>query len=430
MNSRRSPLFSFAVSTLAVVLAGTLAALAAPAAQADIKPAFGIGATSIARPASSGGRYIYVDGARGADLAYDPTGMQPGEPPWPRQDCLFDARKPYWARHNGRSQRENCPEPDSTHPMRTVRVAIYASRPGDVIVVRGGTYNEAISTTGDGRTDHKGTSTSKRLVLQNYPGESVRLNGYINFQDPDYWTVTGLRFGYNSSITGRRNYIVGMFGGTGWIFNRNEVAGGRGNSNMLVSFSGPAPSTTTAPRSWVVSQNCIHDNYGTNPGSTDHNLYVKPSIHSRTGYIQRNLMWNAPNGGNIKLGGSRNPDEAPAYVTVRDNTLLRSGSGVVVGQKANHILISSNVIGLPVSTNRDDGGIKTYSMRYPSTVNVNDNYIAGWKNYIRETGTRPYGRVTRRNNKVWDQRISGTYTGCAVVAASTTVRNGWGHKAN
>lgn len=405
------------------------AIVAAPPAQADTKPGFGIGTTGLYRPTGSTGRYIYVDAARGADFAYDPTGHEAGDAPWPRNDCLHGNRTPYWARTNGLGS-ANCPQPDAAHPMRTIKVAIYASRPGDVIVVRGGTYNEAISTTGDGRTDHKGTSSTHRLVLQNYPGESVRLNGYINFQDPDYWTIAGIRFGWHSTITANRHYIVGMFGGTGWLFQRNEVSGAHGNANMLVSFASGGPSAATAPQSWRVNQNCIHNNRGTNPGNTDHNLYVKPSQYSRDGVIQRNFMWNAPNGANIKLGPSQNPAESPAYVTVRNNTLLRSGSGVVVGSTAQHISITRNVIGLPFTPNRDDGGIKTYSMRYPTTVTVNDNYIAGWPNYIRETGTNPYGHVVRQNNKVWDQLTTGSYNSCTLVPATSTVRSGWGHVAN
>ena len=260
------------------------AIVAAPPAQADTKPGFGIGTTGLYRPTGSTGRYIYVDAARGADFAYDPTGHEAGDAPWPRNDCLHGNRTPYWARTNGLGS-ANCPQPDAAHPMRTIKVAIYASRPGDVIVVRGGTYNEAISTTGDGRTDHKGTSSTHRLVLQNYPGESVRLNGYINFQDPDYWTIAGIRFGWHSTITANRHYIVGMFGGTGWLFQRNEVSGAHGNANMLVSFASGGPSAATAPQSWRVNQNCIHNNRGTNPGNTDHNLYVKGDKVFQSNYV-------------------------------------------------------------------------------------------------------------------------------------------------
>jgi len=428
MPARQSRIAIFLRLAAVLAVVGALGMAKVPPAQADTTPAFGIGATSIATPAS-GGRYIYVDAARGSDFAYDATGHSEGEPPWPRQDCLFGARTPYWASHNGLSQRENCPEPDAAHPLRTVKIAVYASRPGDVIVVRGGTYREAVSTTGDGRSDHKGTSASKRLVLQNYPGETVRLNGWVNFNDPDYWTVTGIRFGYDATLTGNRNYIVGMFGGTGWIFMRNEVSGGYGNANMIVGINGSL-AASTAPTSWRVSQNCIHDNNGTNAGDIDHNLYVSASIYSRGGIIERNLMWNAPNGGNIKLGGSQNPDEAPVDVVVRNNTLLRAGSGIIVGQKANKILINRNILGLPISTNSGDGGIKTYSMATPSGVAVDNNYFGGWKDYIRETGTLPNGRISRSNNKVWDQRISGTYAGCAVMPANATIRGGWGHLAN
>ncbi|WP_349308907.1 hypothetical protein [Microbacterium sp. MM2322] len=418
---------TLALATVFALMGST--AVSAPPAQADVNPGFSIGTTALYRPSGSGSRYIYVDATRGSDFAYDPTGHESGDAPWPRQDCLHGNRTPYWARTNGQGS-ANCPQPDAAHPMRSIKVAIYASRPGDVIVVRGGTYNEAVSTTGDGRTDHRGTSSTRRLVLQNYPGESVKFNGYINFQDPDYWTIAGIRFGWHPTITGNNNYIVGMFGGTGWVFHHNEVSGSHGNSNMLVSFKSGGFSAATAPQSWYVSQNCIHNNRANNPGSIDHNLYVKASQYSRGGVIQRNFMWNAPNGANIKLGPSQNPAESPAYVTVRNNTLLRAGTGVVVGSSSHHISITRNVIGLPYTPNRDDGGIKTYSMRYPTTVSVDNNYVAGWPSYIRETGSNSYGHVRRSNNKVWDQRTTGSYNSCTLVPATSSVRNGWGHVAN
>lgn len=154
---------------LALVVAGTTVSVTSSAAAAAPAVQYGVGSSSLAVP-SAGGRHLYVS----------PSGTDSYKQ-YSRIPCLRDpaSTPPY---------QDACPEPTADAPLRTVQAAVRAAHAGDVIVVRSGTYTEAV---GWGLT--RGTST-RPVVLQAAPGERVEVRGTLIMSSPDYWTIQGIRF--------------------------------------------------------------------------------------------------------------------------------------------------------------------------------------------------------------------------------------------
>src|SRR4028118_695384 len=67
-------------------------------------------------------------------------------------------------------------------PLRTIQKAVDAAKPGDIVLVRGGTYGETVSTSRSG-------TPNARITIQNYKNEAVTVSGI----DPivGAWTSVG-----------------------------------------------------------------------------------------------------------------------------------------------------------------------------------------------------------------------------------------------
>lgn len=384
-----------------LVVASFVLALAAPTA-AHAAPTTILTTSQIAQP-MAGGKHIYVS-STGSDMIYE------GSNTFQRYYCLNDGSM--WGGQT------TCPQPTIDRPLRTIQTAVRIAKPGDVIVVRGGTYAEAIGWSA------KKAYWSAPIVLQSYPGETVVVAGTLILKGADYWTIKGIRFTYNSAVQTGQSVVV-FAGGRGWTFANNEVSGSRGVANLLIEATAASSTSTgalteAAPRDYRVVGNCIKDNRGTGAHGTNHNIYLMASIYSTGGLIERNLIAGAPRGANIKAAGS-SPSTAngsPRNVSIRNNTLLYGASGITVGLKSENVLIDRNLIALPSNSQQYDGGVKTYQLANPSSNAVRDTMISGYAVPIRED----YG-VTKH---IWTARnttspvtFSGSVANCSVRAAST-----------
>lgn len=397
-------------SVVAVILAIAATALAAvsglvgvsvvpdAADAATSTPSYSLGTTTIATPAS-GRRVIYV----ATNGTNDFNGRSNG-----RVECL-----------NAGQSGSSCPDPTASHPLGTIEAGITVAQPGDVVVVRAGSYSERL-----GLYARQGTS-SKPIVLQTYPNERVDVTGYLNLHSANYWTVAGFHFAYGSN-TGQQ-MVVGMFGGTGWTLAHNEIHGSTGVANLLITPDGSA-SNSTAPHNYTVSSNCIRDNLGSSLG-LDHNIYLQSSIYSTGGVISHNLISGAPFGGDIKAGGSNDATTSPRNVQITFNTLLGAASGVIVGQEAENVVIDHNVIGLPQNDGDHDGAVKTYAMVNAAADSVTNNVVSGFPVAVRETGNLT-GHIVVSNTIPWNPlSYTGSINGCSVALADNVAER-FGHQAS
>lgn len=386
---------------------GTPVERAAAASTAAVS--YGLGASSLSQP-SSGGRHIYVSTA-GSD-----TYKQ-----YNRAACLRDPA-------NAGQYQDRCPEPTSSVPLRTVQAGLRAARPGDVIVVRGGVYAEAI-----GWGIQRGTA-ERPIVLQSSPGERVEINGTLIMASADHWTIHGLRFTYNSAIQTGQSVVL-LSGGDGWSFTNNEVQGTRGVANVLVNATTASGSTAqlqaAAPRNYLIGGNCIHDNRAADAAGTDHNIYLMSSIWSTGGLIERNLIAGAPRGANIKAAGSTpaTASGSPRNVTIRYNTMLSAASGLTIGLAAEGVEAQRNIIAVPNGSGRYDGAVKTYQLQQPGKNAVKDSLLSGYAQPISEDFGVTRHIFTARNDTATPFTYTGSVANCTAKAASATILSSYGHLA-
>lgn len=386
---------------------------ATPAAAAIAPDYSGVGTTTLPA-AQPGSRMIYV-----SVLGSDVIGVQQrwGFVEYNRITCLDTGTMP--------PNQPSCPEPDANHPLRTVQGGVKIAKPGDVIVLRSGVYDERIGWAARaGRPD-------ARIQLQAFPKENVQVNGYLSLKGADYWTVAGIRFGY-SSINTTGQAIVNFFGGTGWSFIKNEISGTRGVANLLIREQTPtstsaADRTAAAPHDYLIGANCVHDAAKTGNAGEMHNIYLMPTIYSGGGTIENNLIAAAPLGSNIKASGSTDPNGAPRDVVIRNNTLLYGASGLVIGQAATRVETTGNLIGLGINSGIYDGGVKTYSLVAADTDSVKDSLISGYAHPIRQPWKASPTLYLRRNITPSTVSLVGSVANCSVRAADQAVRNAYGH---
>jgi hypothetical protein len=301
-------------------------------------------------------------------------------------------------------------------PWRSIEWAVRRARAGDRIVVRGGTYQEVV-----GWGAVKGTS-SRPIRLEAYDGERVTVKGILQFKGADYWVIRRINVVRDSSL-GRKEFLVKFDGGVGWQFRDAEVSGTNGVSNVMVVGS----PTYGVPRHWVIAGNCIHDNLATGDGPMrDHNLYIYPGLSSGPGLIERNIFFNAPNGGHIKLAG---PDSSTgaAYVTVRYNTMVRGAAGVVLGYGTHHTTLWRNLVG------SQWGGTSTYVAAYVAnhlsgTSNAS-GYLGVWGYRKSVTATNATTRPITSRYATWVRPAFDSTTSCAGFHPGDAVSSKFGRYA-
>ncbi|MEV7606243.1 hypothetical protein AB0N65_12460 [Paenarthrobacter sp. NPDC089322] len=318
-----------------------------------------------------------------------------------------------------------CPEPTIDRPLRTVQGAVKIAKPGDVIIIRAGTYDEKV-----GWAARPGKPDAP-IRMQSYPRETVQLNGYLKLSGTDYWTVQGIRFGYSSTNT-TGQAIVSFFGGTGWSFINNEIAGTRGVANLHVRDKTPASTSVeskiaAAPHNYVIGANCIRQAARTGTAGEMHNIYLMPTIYSSGGLIENNLIGDSPLGSGIKASGSQDPAGAPRNVLIKNNTILYGASGIVIGQQAERIETVGNLIAKGANSGPYDGGVKTYDLVAANLNSVKDTLIQGYKYPIRQPWQSPTVLYERRNVTPTDVALTGSLDNCSIKATNTTIRATYGH---
>ncbi len=97
------------------------------------------------------------------------------------------------------------------------------------------------------------------------------------------------------------------------------------------------------PRSWRVTENCIHDTFPTNDVNQDHNVYVNTDDDGRDGLIDRNLLFNAPNGSNLKLGGTDADSSRTSNLVVSHNTMYNAAQNILVSGGSHDIRFDRNI---------------------------------------------------------------------------------------
>ncbi len=409
---RQTIAFGAAALIASTIILSDSLGVAVSAAHGASASAYGVGAPNLASP-STGARYIYV-ATNGTDFDREFQAWYNGGDykTYNRFTCLTDPTRKSWG------SQTTCTEPTISNPLRTIKLAMRVARPGDVIVVRGGTYAEEI-----GWGIVAGTST-KPITMQARPGESVVVSGTMSLTNPHYWRVVGLRFVYNANIQ-KGQSVVSFAGGTGWRFENNSVTGSVGVANLQIisakaSSSSASALRAAAPNGFAVRGNCITNNRGTGPHGQYHNIYVMSSIYSTGGVIERNLLAGAPRGANIKAAAANSQTgwTSPSNLTIADNTMVYAASGVTVGLQSQNIEMTGNLIAMPANELTYDGAVKTYQMKHASTIGFKDSFVAGYRKVVEYDYAAPEDIFVRRIQS-GPAAFTGSVANCSVRTTST-----------
>ncbi len=218
-------------------------------------------------------------------------------------------------------------------PWRTLGAAVARLRPGDRLVVRGGNYEERITD-----VDIRGGTEAAPIVVEAHPGERPVLAGLLWLVDPDYWTIRGLGITWHPRNR-HDEHMVKMIGGTGWALTGNELWGARSFAALLV-----ASGSGSEPAHWQVRGNCIHDTVPTNEVNQDQLIYVNTGLEAGPGVVARNILYGAPNGMGVKLGGPSEDSGGAARVAVVRNTIVDTSQSVLVAWRSTGNRIERNLL--------------------------------------------------------------------------------------
>lgn len=238
-----------------------------------------------------------------------------------------------------------------SRPWRTVSRGLRAMDPGETLVVRGGIYLERVN------ESLEPARSNAPVRVRAYPGERPVIKGLLWVHDTSYWTFDGINVTWDPNTGYHKEHMVRIVDGVGWTFKNSEVWGARSFAGILV-----AGTTSGQPSNWRLTHNCIHDTYPSNDTSQDHNVYVNTGMSAGPGLIERNIMFNAVNGTNIKLGGPSSSSGGAANVTVRYNTLYNARQNVMVSWASSSNSIYRNIIGKLASDNLAYGTIRGYEL--------------------------------------------------------------------
>lgn len=216
-------------------------------------------------------------------------------------------------------------------PWRTLRHALQQLRPGQTLVVGGGRYSERLG--GETPIAVRPATRERPILVRVRRGERAVLEGLLWLKGASYWTLDGLE------VSWRRDgapdeHMVKLEGGTGWRLTRAVISGARSYAAVLVAGT---------PSSWRIDNSCIHDTYPANDRNQDHNLYVNTGLGADSGLIERNVVFGAPNGSNLKIGGT-GAEGGSDDVTVRFNTFADAAQPILVGGETSDTLIEANII--------------------------------------------------------------------------------------
>ncbi len=214
-------------------------------------------------------------------------------------------------------------------PFATVAHGLALLRPGQTLYLRGGTYVEDIT------ARLPAGSAEEPIVVSSYPGERAVIKGLVELDDPTYVTLNGFNVTWNHGEYDQ--HMLKIVGGREWTLQNSEIWGARSFADLLIAGS---------PQGWTVRGNVIHDTYGGEANvNRSHNVYANTNLDATGGLIERNVLFNAGHGTNLKLAGSGGPGGGAANVIVRYNTLYSATQPLLLGDGSHHVIIERNIIG-------------------------------------------------------------------------------------
>lgn len=265
----------------------------------------------------------------------------------------------------GESSRWIAPDGDDeatgtrARPWATFTHAFEQLRAGQTLLVGEGVYREQVRNPPlrPGRPD-----APVRVVAA--PGARPRLEGLLWLRDADHWHLRGLDVTWDEERNDADEHMVKFSGGRGWRMTDAEIFGARSFAAVLVADE---------PADWRLAELCVHDTHETNGTNQDHLVYVNSGAGAGPGVIEDSLLFGAPNGSGVKLGGPDPDAGGTVRTTVRGNTIVEAAQPVLVAWASSGNVIEGNLLG---DAGQDHGAIRGYRLDGEGNV-ARDNAAFG-----------------------------------------------------
>jgi len=269
-------------------------------------------------------------------------------------------------------------------PWASFTYALTRLRPGDSLIVRGGEYREQIRNPSVARA-----TPNQPIRVMRMPGERPTIRGLLWLRDIDHWIISGIDVTWDP-ITGESDeHMVKITNGVGWRLEQGEFWGARSFAAVLV-----ASTRADEPRNWTIANNCIHDTESTNGTNEDHLIYANTQTGSG-GTISGNLLFDAPNGSGVKLGGPSDDSVGTHDVRVIHNTIAHTGQNILIAWTSSRNEVVGNLL-IGVEGNRSN--IRAYQLS--GTDNVATGNAGGGSGSLFE-GDTGYLAVADGGGNVW-----------------------------
>lgn len=256
----------------------------------------------------------------------------PAEPPRPTE---------FWIAPDGDDEGPGTED----HPWSTFTAALPQLQPGDTLHVEDGEYRERVR-----EPPVTAATSDERIRVAAALGASPVVRGLFWLRDADYWQIEGLNVTWDDERNDRHEHMVKLSGGTGWEFTGAEVWGARSYAAILVADE---------PADWRLADLCVHDTHESNGTNQDHLIYVNNGLDGGDGLIERSLLFGAPNGSGVKLGGSSRNSGGAANVTVRATTIADAAQPVLIAWGSRNNIIEHSIL---TTAGRNYGAIRGYQL--------------------------------------------------------------------
>jgi hypothetical protein len=322
----------------------------------------------------------------------DPTGTNPSAP-----------LTPEW-----------CSTGTEADPYGTFDYALRCLAPGDTLVVHAGTYHERVRlNAGDGYEVRAGLPDDRILVTGAAGEPRPLIQGLLRLEGADYWTIHGIDVTSDDLLYGDGDALVKMRGGTGWSFESGNVWDGRSYANLRVEYD---DRRNVAPSWWRVVGSCVRSTRATHTDAfMDHNMYIAPGADSVAGLIADNVLFDAPNGENIKVGSTI---FGANDILIRDNLMTQN---ILLNEQATRIIIQQNIVGPVAGGKYWYPNVRGFSLKGGGNVAV-DNYLYGAATGVLTgaDGDTSTHEIAERRTLRSDPHITGT--GCNMRSTSTVAQ--------
>ncbi len=256
-----------------------------------------------------------------------------------------------------------------TAPWRTIQHALTSLNPGDTLIVHGGTYVEHVSV-----SLHAGTASAP-IVVRAATGERPIVKGLMWLSGPTWWTIDGLNVTWDSATDNASQHMVKFNGGSNWTYQNSEVWGAHSFAGILVGSN---------PSNWRITNNCIHDTYPSNSTNQDHNIYVNSGLSAGPGSIDHNVLFNATNGRNVKLGAaSISTTNGTQNVSISYNTMFNASQNVSMSGASRNNRVDHNILGRSLENHliygyslTGAGNVASNNLGFSSTKMIDGSNIA------------------------------------------------------